>query len=297
MAMQNGAIRINKVNPTDFRDLSDYWQLSMHDNHRGFVPKMCFSNDEKYFFTCGEDGNVFSYKFNPENNEYLKHTLSRLRISKKLPLIDDEDSYETLSLEETIVKAEEDRIQALANKHMKITREEIRALKVRFDEILKRNEKLLPTQVIPRRELEVDPRVTKDLHDQLEADLALVKRKLAFDVEKSTVGLKKLFAHFTDPLDCFPLTVYAVRSDKRATTLRQRDLGSDFYSTISLVEQKIIEEEIKGRYINVLILLKFLFFYFQQSISSIMDIYFYSKYNSKFIKYNIIQKIANLKLN
>lgn len=253
MAMQNGAIRINKVNPTDFRDLSNYWQLSMHDNHRGFIPKMCFSYDEKYFFTCGEDGNVFSYKFNPEDNEYIKNIPPRMRISKKLPHIDDEDNYETLSLEETIVKAEEDRIQALANQHMEITREEIKALKERFDEILKRNKKLLPTQVIPRKELEVDPRVTKDLHDQLDADLALVKRKLAFDVEKSTLGLKKLLAHFTDPLGCFPITVYAVRSDLRTTTLRQRKLGSDFYSTFRLVEQKIIEEEIKGRYINVII--------------------------------------------
>lgn len=68
--MQDGTIRVNKVNPQDFRDLSDYWTLAMHENLNGFVPRMAFSYDEKYFFSCGHDGNVFAYTFHPENDDY-----------------------------------------------------------------------------------------------------------------------------------------------------------------------------------------------------------------------------------
>lgn len=53
--MQNGSIRVNRVKE-DWRDLSDYWTFTMHDNQYGYVPKMCFSYDEKYFFSCGNDG-------------------------------------------------------------------------------------------------------------------------------------------------------------------------------------------------------------------------------------------------
>lgn len=112
-----------------------------------------------------------------------------------------------------------------------------------------RNENLLPTQILPREELEIDPRITKDLNDKFEEDLALVKRKLAFDVEKSAVLMRKLFAHFSDDLDYFPIGVYSIRKTIATRTLRQRKLGAEFYPTLELVEQKIIEEEVKGRYI------------------------------------------------
>lgn len=163
-AMQDGTIRVNKVNPDDHQDLSDYWKLPMHDNFKGYIPKMCFSFDEQYFFTCGEDGNVFSYTFHPENNDYIKQRQLRVKTSSKsLPLIEDVGGYKTLSLEQMKVKAEEDRIEALANKHKQEVLARLKQLKVRYDELLKRNSKLPPTQIIPREEFELDPRITKNL--------------------------------------------------------------------------------------------------------------------------------------
>lgn len=246
--MQDGSIRINRVNPNNFRDLSNYWKLSMHDNFNGFIPRMCFSYDEKYFFTCGYDGNVFSYTFHPENNEYTKYVPARMKFTKKLRKLVDEDGYTNLSLEEIKVKAEEDRKQKVANDHKKILREKIGHLKKRYKKLKDRNARLLPTQVIPREELEIDERITKDLQDTLDADLALVKRKLAFDVEKSTVGITKMLKHFSEDMDFFPITMTAVRSPDFVKTMRQRKLGEQFYPMKELVEQKIIEEELKGRY-------------------------------------------------
>lgn len=162
--MQDGTIRVNKVNPEDYRDLSNYWKLPMHDNFKGYIPKMCFSFDEQYFFTCGEDGNIFSYTFHPEENDYIKQRYLRIKVPPKpLPLIEDLRGYKTLSLEQMKVKSEEDRIDALANKHKQEMLAKLKQLKIRYDELLKRNSKLPPTQIIPRKELEIDPRITKNL--------------------------------------------------------------------------------------------------------------------------------------
>lgn len=61
--MRNGAIRINKIKE-DFRDLSDYWLLNMHDNLNGIIPSIQFSYDNKMIFSIGHDGNLFSYEWN-----------------------------------------------------------------------------------------------------------------------------------------------------------------------------------------------------------------------------------------
>lgn len=113
-AMQDGTIRVNKVNPNDFRDLSDYWTLAMHDNQLGFVPRICFSFDERYLFTCGFDGNVFSYKFQPDMYQYKSQSNKVVR-EENLLSISDEDGYKKLSLEATMIKLENDRIEKLAN--------------------------------------------------------------------------------------------------------------------------------------------------------------------------------------
>lgn len=112
--MQDGTIRINKVNPNDFRDLANYWTLAMHDNQNGFVPKMCFSCDENYFFSCGHDGNVFSYKFQPEDYDFPAAPDKLIRL-ESLEATSDVDGYKKLSIEETMAKAESDLIQKLAN--------------------------------------------------------------------------------------------------------------------------------------------------------------------------------------
>lgn len=162
--MQDGTIRVNRVNPNDHCDLSDYWKLPMHDNFKGYIPKMCFSFDEQYFFTCGEDGNVFVYTFYPENDDYIKQRQLRVKVViKNLPDIEDISGYKNLSLEQMKVKAEEDRIEALANKHKEEILLKLKQLKVKYDELLKRNTKLLKTQIIPRKVLEIDSRITKDL--------------------------------------------------------------------------------------------------------------------------------------
>lgn len=63
MGMADGKIRINHLNG-NWRDLSDFWLLSMHDNFFGKIPALKFSFDNKFLFSVGSDGNIFSYKWN-----------------------------------------------------------------------------------------------------------------------------------------------------------------------------------------------------------------------------------------
>jgi hypothetical protein len=71
--------------------------------------------------------------------------------------------------------------------------------------------KLPASQRIPMCDLEIHPDITKDLDDTLEQEIDLVKRKLAFDVEKSRLGLQKLKYYFTDVLDSMTVYVYSIR--------------------------------------------------------------------------------------
>lgn len=69
--MQNGQIRVNHVNPNNHSDLSDYWLYSMHDNTHGRIRRMCFNYDHHFMFSCGDDGNIFSYHMNfDEEGDY-----------------------------------------------------------------------------------------------------------------------------------------------------------------------------------------------------------------------------------
>jgi hypothetical protein len=74
-----------------------------------------------------------------------------------------------------------------------------------------RNKKLPVSQWIPMHDLEIHLNITKDLDDTLEQEIDLVKLKLAFDVEKSRLGLQKLKEYFTDVLDSMTVHVCSIR--------------------------------------------------------------------------------------
>lgn len=84
--MEHGQIRVCKLKPENYTDLSDYWILSMHDNFNGYIPKIILSYNQKMLFTCGYDGNLFSYEINDDTPfeaiefEIIKGILSLVRI-------------------------------------------------------------------------------------------------------------------------------------------------------------------------------------------------------------------------
>lgn len=247
--MQDGSIRINRVNTDDFHDLTDYLILTMHDNLKGFIPKMCFSADEKYFFSCGHDGNVFSYRFQPlDDEDEIPFQFEKPFPRKQWPSsVQDIQPYEKLSLEETKIKAEEDRLLKIANAHKAAVRAIITDLKNRYDELLLKNSQLLESQRISKADLELDNRVTEYMYQQFEDNLALVKRKLAYNVEKSQLQMEKVKKYLFESCDLFPIRVKSIIDESIVIiSCVQHRLEKKFFAMREYVRQKIIEEELKG---------------------------------------------------
>lgn len=78
--MADGKLRINHVK-SNWRDLTDFWLLGMHDNFFGKIPAIKFSFDSKFLFSVGADGNLFSYTWNlplKESRSILLTTVPRV---------------------------------------------------------------------------------------------------------------------------------------------------------------------------------------------------------------------------
>ncbi|KAI4496377.1 hypothetical protein M0804_000187 [Polistes exclamans] len=232
LGMERGEIRVCKINPQDHSDLSDYWILPMHDNYNGYIPKMLLSYDHKIFLTCGYDGNLFTYKINDNTADEI------IEIPKpNIPvrLLDDINSVEDIeepdypTLENVIVKTEHDRVSALAREKKEQTLQILHELTEEYSKIMDRNRSLLKSQQIPREDLELDPRITTDLNEQLELEMDLVHRKEAFQIEKSKLALKKLMDHFIEPITCVPFAVSKIlKPDTMVHSIREHKLDSNF---------------------------------------------------------------------
>jgi len=70
-----------------------------------------------------------------------------------------------------------------------------------------RNNALPKSHQIIHEEFELDSRITADLNKELEAEMAAVREKLAFKVEKNELTLQKLLEHFIKPVMCLPFVV------------------------------------------------------------------------------------------
>lgn len=76
MGFSDGKIRVTKVKTEDISDLSDYVEYSIHDNKNGKIKMLCFSQDNCMLYTCGDDGNIFSFIFQCDINTTEKCTVS-----------------------------------------------------------------------------------------------------------------------------------------------------------------------------------------------------------------------------
>ncbi|XP_015588735.2 uncharacterized protein LOC107264707 [Cephus cinctus] len=253
LGMEHGEIRICRVNPEDHTDFSDYWILSMHDNYNGYIPKILLSHDQKMLLTCGHDGNLFSFLINDDTPPLTFH-IPRAKEPLLLPNVNVEDIEEPdyPSLEEVIVKAEYNRIMTVAKHKKDRTLDVLRELAEEFGRIMESNRYLVKSQQIPQEEFELDPRITEDLNEQLKAEMNLVHKKLAFKVEKSKLGLKKLMDHFIEPITCLPFAVRRIlKPDTMVNSLRERKLGDEFTATLDEVTRRIEDREKAGRMVEV----------------------------------------------
>lgn len=205
--MQNGAIRVNRKK-TDFHDLSDYWLLTMHDNHNGVIHALDISFDKRYLLSVGADGNIFVYNWkSPIKASTIRPT------SVKTPEISVEDitDKEYLSLEQQKQKDNQDRRNAIANNRKENVRKMIAKYRQEFVEIMARNKKISDSQRIQQSEIRLDDRIAQQLEENFQQQYDLMTRKLAYDLEKSRLQAKKVKEYFIDPLDHLVIQVFGIK--------------------------------------------------------------------------------------
>ncbi|XP_067210276.1 cilia- and flagella-associated protein 44 isoform X2 [Linepithema humile] len=227
--MQYGQIRVCKWKPKNYTDLSDYWILPMHDNYNGCIPKMILSHDRKMLFTCGYDGNLFSYEITDDTpSEAIEFEITQGVVSLPLTNVEDIKEIDCASLEEMIQQVEHDRIAAAAKQNKHQILEILFKLSKEYSTIVERNDALPKSHQMTHEEFELDSRITADLNKELDAEMAAVREKLAFKVEKNELGLQKLLEHFIKPVMCLPFVVCKMsKPDNIIYSLRQRILNTD----------------------------------------------------------------------
>lgn len=206
--MQDGAIRVNRQKP-DFRDLSDYWLLTMHDNQNGIIHALDVSYDKRFMFSVGADGNIFMYKWaTPSRSTSLIYAKSANRPQTSVEDICDATA---LSLEQQKQKANQDRRDAIANKRKATVRQIIAKYREEFLAIMRRNAKIIASQQVQQSEIRLDERITQQIEENFQQQYDLMKRKLAYDLEKSRLLVKKVKKYFIEPLDHLVIQVFAIR--------------------------------------------------------------------------------------
>ncbi|XP_033224478.1 cilia- and flagella-associated protein 44 isoform X2 [Belonocnema kinseyi] len=254
LGMEHGEIRVCRINPDDHMDLSDYWELPMHDNFNGYIPKMLLSHDHKMLLTCGHDGNLFSFYIN-DGSSYLAHVVPIPECQLTLPTSDVEDieEYNHPSLEEVLVQKIYTEMSLKAQENKRNTLYLLQVCTQDFSKIIEENSSLLKSQQISKVDLELDPRIKDDLNNQLKAELDFVHRQIVFKVEKSKLRLKKLNNHLIEPITFLPFRVYRTHQpNTKVRSFREQKLGNEFVSgnaevTCRLAEKNKLERSIDSK--------------------------------------------------
>lgn len=182
----------------------------MHDNNNGRINHIALSFDKKFLFTVGKDGNIFSYKWREQFDEAPtsgQPTPIQMPID---PAIDIDDP-EMLSLEDQKQKNNADIRLRIANERKDEVLHILSDYELQFRDILRRNKELPSRQRIEQNETELDDRITQIIQKNFNDQMNIVKRKLAFDVEKCKLLSKKVNEYFIEPLDTFPIQLLSIR--------------------------------------------------------------------------------------
>ncbi|XP_055843195.1 cilia- and flagella-associated protein 44 [Episyrphus balteatus] len=217
--MQTGQIRINVVKK-DFRDLTDFWVISMHDNLNGVIPRIFTSHDGKWLFSIGYDGNIFYYQWN--GPEIARHCQPASIFHVPSKVSKDIEDRNQLSLEE--VKIQENLVKLHA-----------------FEEEERR--RLLPSFEV--MQIQVDW-ITEKCKELFQEKLHDVLKKLKHDVTGACHDAQELYDFMFLPLEYIPFEVFAIRNDDVVRVFRLPKLISvpdSFKEDIEEEEEEGVEEE------------------------------------------------------
>ncbi|CAG4986750.1 unnamed protein product [Parnassius apollo] len=232
--------------PTPRIDFIDNYYLPMHNSYTGAITCIEITSDGRRLYTCGKDGNIFSYTINFSEPLLPELELPRVLEIPKMEKVKEPSTIdgEIMSHEQLKQKEEYDKMMAVANAHKKQVRNQLAELTIEFSKLIKANRALPVSQQI---DLILDPRPIMELEKELNEAKALTRRKLAHQLEASDLAYQKMYHRNIIQLDVFPFTLKAIRDpDIMIRPLRQKNLSKVFYDQLEEVYQKMAEAALKG---------------------------------------------------
>ncbi|XP_025191573.1 uncharacterized protein LOC112591851 [Melanaphis sacchari] len=238
MGFADGRIRLTNVQVKDISDFGDYIEYSIHDNKRGRVNMLCFSHDNCMLYTCGNDGNIFSFVFQCKNKVIEKCMFSISKFPQSSVLVGEDiltaKEDLKLSLEERKIYQENLKALNLANKEKDKTSNLLNELRERFKQVIVSNKSLPETLQLTDDYFQLDERINSSLIEEAQSEMDKLHLKLAFDYEKSSLGLRYLKSYFIDPILTNKFAVKAILRDVVVKTL-YHEMRHNLFS--SLVEE------------------------------------------------------------
>lgn len=209
--MSNGCLRIHKIHQ-DFRNLTNYFEINMHDNMNGIINHITSSLDSKFIFTVGNDSNIFSYKNNIPGSKISTTIKSAPSISiESFKEVEDISDPESLTLEEQKIKHNLDIINQIADLNKEKMKNVISDYKAEFLNIVGRNSSLIKSMQLDLKTINLDDRITADIQKKLDKEMELVERRKAYEVEKCKILTKKVNDFYISPLEELPIELHGIK--------------------------------------------------------------------------------------
>lgn len=209
--MSNGSLRIHKIHK-DFRNLTNFTEINMHDNMNGIINDIAYSLDSKYLFTVGNDSNIFSYRNNIPGSKGIYTTKSTTFASiESFNLVEDIFDPDSLTLEEQKIKFNWDKINQIADVNKEKMKKIISDYKMEFLDIVRRNNLLKTSMQLDLRTINLDDRITADIQKRLDQEMELVERRKAYEVEKCKMLTQKIKDFYISPLEELPIELHGIK--------------------------------------------------------------------------------------
>ncbi|CAL8109223.1 unnamed protein product [Orchesella dallaii] len=231
-------------------DLENFFSLPMHDPNRGAVKEMAWSGDGQFLISVGEDGSIFSYRWDPDG--YLESATDNLPASN-LPtdtldyefLADEEDPY-ILTVEETKQKEENEKVHYQQEEFKEDVRAELRDLRELFRTIKQKNKEIPEQYRLSEEELKLPDEIYAELQTKLDEEVEEVFKIHEYESAEALVQMEKIEKNFFQPLLYHHVVVKDISHQMETHTIRQKKLSEDFHAIRDKNDEIMSQEQVRS---------------------------------------------------
>eukprot|EP01028_Stygiella_incarcerata_P009241 TRINITY_DN4347_c0_g1_i1.p1 TRINITY_DN4347_c0_g1~~TRINITY_DN4347_c0_g1_i1.p1 ORF type:complete len:1758 (+),score=598.58 TRINITY_DN4347_c0_g1_i1:248-5521(+) len=212
----------------------------VHDGVEGRVTGVSSSFDACFFVSSSADGSLVIQQFHEKSPDSPMNEQPLDDAKNTVTDIVDPNAY---SIQEEKLKSEREALEAAAERKKQSIRQKIQELRERFQEAVDRNDDLPPAMHLPSHEFVLDPELKEKMErEQGEREFQLQK-ELAYDLERSSVALKKLKGRYYDGMAVDRIVLKGFRTAQQVSSFKTLFLSDDLKKSIDAVHDLIEQDE------------------------------------------------------